>query len=93
MQLVDEPACILLSRYLHAWEGVVVEKDRNTSILELLQATALERTIRTGVVYPKFTDELSESSPRVEFCLAIDEILNNPISELQLLVEGNVLTE
>ena len=61
----------------------MIEKDNDTSILELLQATALEKTMRTGSkVHPKFTDELGKSSLRVEFCLTVDEIFDNPISEL-----------
>ena len=83
IQLLDEPSREHLVGRLYAWEGVVIKEDSDTSIPELLQATALERTMRTGLrVYPEFTDKLSKSSLRVEFCLAIDQILDNPISEL-----------
>ena len=72
----------------------MIEKDSDTNILELLQAAALERTMRTRLrVYIRLTDELSKTSPRVKFSLAIDEILDNPISELWVPVEGNGLTE
>ena len=40
---------------LHAWEGMVIEKDSDASILELLQVAALDKTIRAGVRYTRST--------------------------------------
>ena len=75
----------LLTSSLDARDRMVVKDSNYTGILELLQATLLgdsgsasfSRNFRTD------TDQLLDTTTRVELGLAVDERLHEPVSELR----------
>ena len=84
---VSAPASELLGLGLNPRKGVVVEDDCHTGFLQCLQPALLNVMSSAGdymhdLKRDRETYEVENTAARVEFGLAINETLNDPVPEL-----------
>ena len=78
-----------LTRRLYARWSMVVQDSLDPSVLEHLQSPLLQSARMSVALYTQWwreTHELLDASARVELSLTVDELFNDPVSELTRII-------